>query len=75
MVPVGDPRQEHALEVPKNRVEGLTVRGRGSRQRRSDVAGSDAREDGIAARIVQVVRYPVSDAMRLFPEIGELAGW
>jgi hypothetical protein len=69
MVPVREAGDEDPLEVGEDPLERLALLRRSRRQRRADVAGADAGEDRIARRIVEVIRDPVGETMRLLTEV------
>ena len=44
-------------------------------ERAANVTRRDARENREAARILEIVRDPVGDAVGMPPEVGELVRW
>ncbi len=59
MIPVGDARQEHVVEVLENGRERLRLVGRRGRQGSPDSAGLDAREYRQVADALQVASSPL----------------
>ena len=60
---------DDALEVGEDDVEWLALLGRARGKRRADVSGFDPRKNGVAIRSLEVIGYPVGEAMRLPPEL------
>src|SRR4029079_12133888 len=69
MVPVRDAGKDDALEVGEDRVEVFAALRRVRGERVADRAGPYTRKDWIAGRILEVIRYPVRESVRLLAEV------
>ena len=69
VVPVGDARKDHALEVREDPVERLRALRRRRGQGASNVAGLHAGQDGVSFRRRQEPRDPVHDLVAVPPEL------
>jgi hypothetical protein len=69
MVPVRQRRHEHPFEVREDGVEVLTPLGCVGGQRRADVPGRDAGQDGVAFGVFEVLGDPVDEGVAVSPEV------
>ena len=74
VVPVGQRRDEHPLEVREDGVERLAMFGGFSGQRPADVAGRHAGQNRVALRPREVFSDPVDERVAVPPEVGGIHG-
>ena len=72
VIPVSDPRNDHALEVGNDVIERLARARRRRRERGRDLARSRARDHGKALRMREILAHPLDETL---PVVDEALGW